>query len=181
MFVYNDVKLSKLEKSLLPQLWELKQESWFGTHNVSIINADDQEKWFVSLDNDPVSPKNLVLVGFTNTNGNFGIFKIFNVNWVNRTADVGWDVFRDHRNKGLGKKLVRAGSLFCFQILNLRRLTAEILSYNVASQTCALLAGFNGEGVKRQAVVRGKDCFDSLMFGLLASEIRLDSEEEISG
>ena len=54
----NGIVLRKLEKEDLFLLKELKNESWFGTHNITFVNEQDQEKWFNSLD----SNKNLILI-----------------------------------------------------------------------------------------------------------------------
>lgn len=176
MFTFENVTLQKLEKIHLMQLLDLKGESWFGTHSVSFVNYESQEVWFNSLNKeDVICPRNLVLVAstedpVTKIDGAFGVFKITNIHWVNRTADVAWDVFALARGKKLGKPLVRAGVAFCFEILNLRRLNAEILRPNVVSQKCAAAAGFVWEGQKREAVARQDRLFDSDVYGILERE-----------
>lgn len=178
MYTFQDIKLSKLEKSHLWALKELKEESWMTTHQVSMVNYDNQCLWYDALVRDNVNcPRNLVLQaerlqkspndhhGWT-----FGIFKILNIDYVNRTADVGWDVFLKFRGQGLGKVLVAAGTSFCFDILSLRRLNAEILVGNEKSVKCAVPAGFVQEGVRRQAVHKLGSYVDSVVYGLLECE-----------
>ncbi len=173
MYSHGNITLRKLEASNLYQLVDLKEESWLTTHQASILNRQDQTRWFEQLDNNPNYPKNLVLEAHW-VNGNqdnvFGIFKVFNIDYISRTADTGWDVFRSFRGKGCGKKLVAAGTAFCFDVLALRRLNAEILVGNEASLKCALAAGFVQEGCKRQAVHKLGQHVDSLVFGMLVSE-----------
>jgi RimJ/RimL family protein N-acetyltransferase len=113
-------------------------------------------------------------------NAKVGIFKIFGADYINRTADVGWDVFEDFRGKGLGKQLVAAGCAFCFDILALHRLTAEILANNIASLKCANAAGFQIEGTKRHAVHRLGEYIDSLVLGMLVSDKKLALQPKIS-
>lgn len=169
MYSCESISFRKLERSDLYSLWKLKQESWVNTHQITINSNDDQEKWFDSLDDNPHNPKNLILVasGFIE---DFGIFKISNINYISRSADVGWDVYENCRGIGLGKKIVKAGSAFCFEVLNLRRLNAEILTTNIASQKCAKHAGYIQEGIKRDAVHKIDKYIDSLIYGLLSKE-----------
>lgn len=162
MFEKFNIVLRKMEYCDLEKLLDLKQESWFGTHRVSILNKTDQEKWFEKITQDLNS---LILIA-SNDNP-FGVFKILNIDWMNRNADVGWDIYKEHRGKGLGKPLVQAGVAFCFDILNLRRLNAEILENNVASQKCAESANFIKEGCKRQLVERCGIKIDSWIYGVL--------------
>lgn len=167
MFHSNDLVLRKLAEKDLPLLLHLKQESWFGTHRVSIVNGSDQLRWFQGLDSDPHCPANLVLIAELekDVSGPVGIFKVAAVDYVSRVADVGWDVFADQRGKGLGKKLVCAGVSFCVSILNLRRLNAEILESNHASKSCARSAGFEKEGCKRSCIYKEGKYIDSEVWG----------------
>lgn len=170
MFQYNEYRLRKVSEDDLKQLLDLKNESWFDTHQVSILNREDQDRWFKSLDSHPHSPRNLVLIFEYKDHQNIGVFKFSNIDWVNRTADVAWDIFSAFRRQGHGKSLVKAGCAFGFQILNLRRLNAEILETNIPSMKCAQEAGFIREGTKREAVHKMGKYIDSHMFGLLVSQ-----------
>lgn len=169
----NGLVLTKIEKTDIDLLKKLKDESWFGTHTVAIINSDDQERWYNST-------SVLVLKAYdavSSLNDPVGIFKIDNQNSQNRTASVGWDIFSKHRGKGHGKTLVKAGVDMCFEILNTHRLDAEILENNVASQKCAQAAGFVLEGCRRKAVYRCGQYIDSFFFGILKSEWSLSVTE----
>ncbi len=44
MYIHkNGLSLRKLERNDLTLLKELKNESWFGTHNISFVNDYDQQ------------------------------------------------------------------------------------------------------------------------------------------
>ena len=173
MFKSNGLILYKLEKDDLPDLWNLKQESWDTTHNVTIVNQEDQHRWYSSLDQHVHSPLNLVLIAKLQDDTKIGIFKITNIDYISHISNVAWDVFEKYRRKGYGKKLVEAGSEFCFSILNLRRLTAEILSINYPSKKCAQAARYTHEGTKRQLVHKNGKFFDSEIWGVLKDEFRV--------
>lgn len=169
MFECEDLVLRKLQRKDLELLQNLKSESWFATHTVAFVNDEDQNRWFDSLDQNVGNPRNLMLIA-VHRNDPVGIYKISSIEWVNRTADVAWDIFKTHRGCGLGKKIVAAGAQFCFQMLNLRRLDAEILETNLPSQKCAEAAGFVKEGCKRKAVhsrEAGDRFVDSFVYGCL--------------
>ena len=152
--------LRKLARGDVRLLSELKAETWGNTHTATIANKDDQERWFDSMQTDVNQPDKLFLT-LVQREGKekdvVGFFKLANINYINRCADAGWDLMPDYRGMGIGKVLVKGGVSFSFGFLNLRRLTAEILVSNVASQKCALSAGFVEEGVKREAVFVRKE------------------------
>jgi len=176
VFQYEGLTFCKLERDQLLSLLDLKKETWLQTHNTTIANCDDQTRWFESLDKDVHCPQNLILLArsltFTVSPTTVGVFKIFNVNYIHGSADVAWDVFKEVRQKGYGKLLVAGGVKFCVDILNLRRLDAEILMHNKASMKCAYSAGFVQEGVRRGAVFKRGKYIDSITFGYLGSASR---------
>lgn len=162
MFESKGIVFQKLQREDLAKLLELKQESFLTTHNVTIATMEDQERWFDSLDNHVHTPRSLCLIGVRNS-VKVGLIKITNIDWISRTADLAWDIFKESRGNGYGKRIVKAGVDYSFQILNLRRLTAEVLSNNPASAKCAESAGFIIEGVKQQMtykIIESENPFD---------------------
>lgn len=186
----NGIILRKLEKEQLPRLKGLKNESWFGTHNISFVNDLDQERWFDSLD----SSKNLILVVSTirdkQTGGGIpyksevviGLYKISNIDWINRRYDSGHDIFEAERGKGYCKPLLAAGVDFGFEVLNMNRIDTEVLENNIASLKCSLYAGFEEEGRKRKCVHKCGEYLDSIFLGVLRNDwSKLKRVEEYNG
>jgi RimJ/RimL family protein N-acetyltransferase len=177
LFEHRGVRLRKIEEADLEALLALKQESWPYTHRTTIANMADQRRWFEGLATDVHAPANLVLIAGSEEISDFGIFKFFGVDYVNRSAAVGWDIFPAHRGRRLGLRLVAAGAAFAFEIFNLNRLAAEILEDNQRSLNCARAVGFVEEGRARQAVWKRDRHVDSLLFGLLRSDFRTNAQK----
>ena len=179
----NGLTLRKMERDDLENLKALKDESWFGTHNITIINMEEQNKWYDSMLN---NPKNMVLIVEDNQAkstglfvkiesepvGAIGVYKISNIDWQNGRYDSAYDVFKEHRGKGYGKPLLEAGVDFGFEVLNTHRIDTEVLENNVASQKCVLFAGFVEEGLKRNCVHKCDQWLSSIFYGLLREEWR---------
>lgn len=168
----NGVSFRKVDKHDASLLLDLKNESWFGTHTVTLANYISQEKWIESISCETHCPRNLVLVAgceFANTPNHydFGIFKLLNIDWQNRKAEAGWDVFKEYRGKGKGKKLVKVGVDFAFNVLNLHRLDAQILITNETSLKCAIATGFQIDGRQNEAIFKNGKYIDNLILGIL--------------
>jgi RimJ/RimL family protein N-acetyltransferase len=172
------ISFRRVGKEDLEDLAALKNESWYGTHRLSLVSESSQARWLEVLDAEDVhTPRNLVLAAVrifpaptTATKAGvqtFGVFKILNLDWQSRRAEVGWDVYKPFRNRGLGKKLVKAGEDFCFEVLNLHRLDAQILQTNEASRKCAEAAGFAKEGQQKEAILRQGKWVDNILYGIL--------------
>jgi RimJ/RimL family protein N-acetyltransferase len=168
----NGITLKKLEKDDLKLLTDLKNESWFGTHNINFVNLNDQEKWFNSLD----SNKNLILIAIKDSK-KVGIYKILNIDWVNRKYDSGYDVFEEHRGNKYGYLVLEAGVDFGFEILNINRIDTEVLENNLASYKVIKKTGFVEEGRKRKCIHKCGTYLDSIFLGILRDEWEILRDE----
>lgn len=165
MFNY-DLVLRKADKSDLKEMYDLKQEVSKFHHRVAILNDEDQLRWFDGIDKDVYYPNNLVLIGIDpEMDENVGVLFLTNINYVNRTADVGCDIYKNYRSKGFGNRLMKSGVKFCREILNLRKLSCEVLDFNVASQKMCERCGFVREGVRIQHVYKENKYVDSVIYG----------------
>jgi RimJ/RimL family protein N-acetyltransferase len=181
MFDCKDFFFRKIEKHDLVDLLEYKKDSWRYTHKTSILNEQNQIKWFEKVCSSDVSqPKDLFMVAQFNSkeslpyhtalfrdNAQFGFFYITDIDYINRSANVSWGVYSILRGKKYGNKLVKSGVEFCFKNMNLRRLNCEIIEYNEPSLKCATNAGFIKEGVKRKSVFKDGEYHDSILLGIL--------------
>lgn len=173
MFELNGIRLRKIDRGDLEIMLELKQDTWMFTHRITIANMDNQKCWYESLlKTSTTCPTDLVLIAEQKERRpkRIGDFKILGIDWINRSANVGWDLFAESRRQGLGHQLVQTGVVYCFKVLNLRRLTAEILETNIASKKCAESAGFQQEGIKRDAVCKQQNMINSIVYGRLDTD-----------
>jgi RimJ/RimL family protein N-acetyltransferase len=159
----NGITLVKIGKSDLEYLKDLKNESWFGTHNIFFVNDVDQEKWFFNLDNN----RTLILKALNDKNEFVGVYKINNIDWVNRKYDSAHDVLENFRGKGYSKLVLEAGIDFGFEVLNMNRIDTEVLENNIASLKSAIWVGFTQEGIKRKCIHKCGQYLDSIFLGLI--------------
>jgi RimJ/RimL family protein N-acetyltransferase len=181
------IRFRRVEAADVPDLIDLKSESWFGTHRVSFVSQASQERWLSALDAEDIhSPRNLVLAAVAGDPEedvpapiprqkhpglhNVGVFKVLDIDWQSRRASVGWDVYRPYRGEGTGRSLVEAGVAFCFNVLCLHRLQADVLATNRASQKCAEAAGFTKDGLQAKAILRGGKWIDNIIYGIVAPD-----------
>jgi len=161
----NCMKLRKVNRSDLPKLFELKCESWWGTHTTPIINMDDQVRWYESI------PENMLCMIIEQGQNSAAVYLITDISHLNRSAKISGSVFKSHRRSDIIKDCCAAGVDFAFEILNLHRLEAEVLECNHAAQQYEVdYLEFKIEGRRRQAVYKCGRYYDSLIIGLLREE-----------
>ena len=106
----------------------------------------------------------------TKNNEIVGLYKIQNIDWINRKYDSAHDVFINHRGKGYSKPVLEAGVDFGFEVLNMNRIDTEVIENNIASLKSALWVGYIEEGIKRKCIHKCGEYLDSITLGILKDE-----------
>jgi RimJ/RimL family protein N-acetyltransferase len=174
----NGLTLRLLEKDDLLLMKKLKDESWFGTHHITLNNMDQQKTWFSSLDN----KNSMFFIVEDDSNNKIGTYKISSIDWISRSYHSAHDVFKNHRGKGWSKSVLECGIDFGFEVLNMHRIDTEVLENNIASLKTALWVGFEKEGLKRKSVFKCNTYLDSICLGIIRNDwLELDRIKNMNG
>jgi RimJ/RimL family protein N-acetyltransferase len=161
-----------LERRDLEWLFDMKTDSWVTMHSTPIINMDDQHEWFNQISNDQV---HLVvtrpdLAADYDLEKRVGYVSLTNFATISHSASVLAIVDKDHRNTKYSCAVPELITDFGFEMMNLRRLEAEVLDTNPAAMKFNLGLGYKIEGRRREAVYKCGKYHDSVIIGLLRSE-----------
>lgn len=166
MYTHKDgIRLRKIHKGDLYSLVKLKEESWWGTHSTTIINIEDELKWYESISNSE-------LYMIAEKDGKpIGIACYTDIDWFARTLNISGSIFKDFRQMDVVRTAFSAGLDFAFEVLNMQRVGAEVLETHSAAQHLEIgHLGFSVEGRRRRAVYKSGKYYDSIMLGLLREE-----------
>ena len=178
----NGLTFRKIEKTDLLVLKDLLDTTWYGRHTWSFNNMDDQEDWFNAQRKNKSQMLFMVYKKVGYGEDQIGLYKLLNIDLINRTADSSHDVFAKQQGKGYGHAVLQGGVDMAFELLNLDRLDTQVLTNNHASRKTAIKAGFTPEGMRREAVYKCGDRLDSEVFGLLRRDwVQLERLEEYNG
>jgi len=100
-----------------------------------------------------------------------GIAGIQGINWKDKNA-IGFVIIgeKDHWGKGYGMELAELFLGYCFETLNLHRISTSVISFNKRSVNLHKRLGFTQEGCQKEAVFKDGNYHDLLLFGLLRSD-----------
>lgn len=90
--------------------------------------------------------------------------------FVSQRAEVGYILDRTAWGKGLMNEALEAVLRYCFNLLKLRRIEADIDPRNERSVLSLERLGFSREGYLRERWEVGGEVSDSVLYGVLARE-----------
>ncbi|WP_337017392.1 UDP-4-amino-4,6-dideoxy-N-acetyl-beta-L-altrosamine N-acetyltransferase [Oceanobacillus massiliensis] len=140
--------------------WRNKEEIRQLMFNDNVIEWDQHKNWFNLLKSDMKSEIRL----FVENNLPRGIVQVNKINTDHQTAEWGFYI-GDPYKKGLGTLLAYHSLNFIFNELNIRKLTAQVLSINNKSLTFHQKVGFLQEGLLKQQILRNEKYIDVHLYG----------------
>lgn len=110
-------------------------------------------------------------------NALIGTTTLFNLDFNSRRAEIGYGLGRAHWGHGYMHEALTALLNYAFDVLEFRRLEADVDPRNVASIRTVERLGFQREGYLRERWQVNGEIQDTLFYGLLRSEIRSQRSE----
>ncbi len=86
------------------------------------------------------------------------------------TAEIGYWLGEPYWNKGIMTRAVRLMVDYAFTTLKLRRVFTAVYAYNSASMRVLEKAGFQPEGIGKNAIIKNGKVWDEHRFAILAPE-----------
>ena len=99
-----------------------------------------------------------------------GTATLWQIHEANRRAEIGFALARDRWGQGLMQEALRALLGYCFGVLELHRVEADVDPGNVNSLRLLERLGFQREGYMRERWLEEGGPKDTVFFGLLARE-----------
>lgn len=110
-----------------------------------------------------------------------GFLKISNINAVHRTADMGIRIGEEsNRNKGFGTEAMRLGLEYCWNYLNLQRITLIVFSKNVRALSVYRSLGFKKEGLLRRYIFTDGAWVDAVVMAAFRPSQRKPQKAQIT-
>jgi RimJ/RimL family protein N-acetyltransferase len=144
-------------------------ETWANlTHTLPLLEHN-QKKWLEGLGNNNLYFLIKAING-VEFNSWLGLARINEIDYVNRNAQIGLDIFKQVRGKGYGKKSFPVIVDYSFEILNMHRLWLMVMDGNSPAIKIYRNIGFKEEGRLREHLWRKNSYKDYIVMGLLREE-----------
>jgi RimJ/RimL family protein N-acetyltransferase len=155
-----------VEESDLEVLTEHRNdfETWTKLTSPLPVMAHRQARWLESLGHE-----NMYFIGHYREDG-MSLLRLTDIDWANRHAAVGLDVFKPYRGFGHAKPLFALLCRYAIRELGMHRLWLLVLEDNIAAQRVYRSVNFIEEGRFRQHIFRHGKFKDYVLMGVLEEE-----------
>lgn len=141
-----------------------QMETWRNLTSVLPVYPHRQNDWLNSL-----SERNMYFVGFL-SDKRAAFLRLNDIDYVNRNACVGLDMFSRFRGKGHGQAFFNLIVEYSFDILNMHRLWLLVKDGNEAARRIYEKVGFTQEGVLKEHLYRDGKYVDYILMGMIKGE-----------
>ncbi len=102
-----------------------------------------------------------------------GTIGLFSIDWVNRTAETGTLIGKkEYQNKGYGADAKMILLNYAFNSLNLRKITATVLSDNKKSLSYNKKCGYQSEGIRKKQSFRNGKYHDEILIAVFKEDFQ---------
>lgn len=130
------------------------------------VSEYHQKQWFYNSRNDNSSIRWVI----STQNGKaLGIAMLSNIDWKNRSSNIGIKLVQSEQGKGIGSESYKLIIDYAFGELQMNRIEAEVIEYNISSIKLHEKLGFLKEGVKRKRIFQKGKYHNTVILSLLAS------------
>lgn len=140
------------------------------------VSRSAQMKWY---DNQIIDKNNVrYAIEITENNEFIGMISLTNIDWKNRTGMSAIKLKQDApHGRGYGCDAEFTLLKYAFEELNLHRITANVLEYNIPSIKLHTKVGAKQEGIQREAIYKHGKYHDVILFGILKEDFYSAAKE----
>lgn len=168
MSIETRIKLENLTENELPMLlnWRNKEVIRNVMMNSELISWNQHNQWFNNYQRNQSSQTKI----FYFDNIPYGVLNIQGIDVENQKCEWGFYIGDEYSPLGMGSLLGYASLNYIFQDLGIRKLTAEVLSYNTKSIKFHEKFGFINEGRLRKHIIKNNQFIDIVIYGMFKEE-----------
>lgn len=172
MGLCSNFNLRKIEETDLLMILEWRnkkriRDNMFTDH---IISLEEHRQWFNGLNNDN---SNAYLL-FEYKKIPQGVTYFNNISSANRTCTWGFYLGNDNAPKGCGSTMAKAGLIYAFNHLKLRKIYGKVFAFNVKSIKIFQKLGFQQEGFLKKHALKKGNYEDVIIFALFNHEFKTE-------
>lgn len=170
MVVNHRVELIDINETHLDKVLEWRNQSFIRQmmYNDKVITMDEHKNWYKRICKSNNSQTKVFLF-----NGlPYGIVNITNIDTKNNRCNWGFYVGEKESPRGTGTLMGKLALDYMFNEMRIRKVCAEVLSFNQKSINFHLKLGFEQEGILKEHVRKSEKYVDIIVLALFSEKWR---------
>ena len=170
MIIFNNIAFRTIEKT---DLEEIRQEhnresTLLNLGDPSLVTELQQNSWWESISRN----KNNTVFGIVQlkTNKLIGVWRLQNLDTINRTVEVGIDIFEKYQGKGYGKMGYQMIFKYLFENYNIHTIFLRVGEFNAKAISLYKKVGFKETGKITESIYRHGKYWDNIIMCITSND-----------
>jgi RimJ/RimL family protein N-acetyltransferase len=175
VFTFDDIGFRPMELGDLELVRQMHNEpsTLLQLGDPTLVSERQQRAWFEAMS---ARRSDVVfIVCRPEANEIVGVWRLQNLDQINRVCEVGVDIFPDYRRQGLGVKTYQMLLAYLFDHFNIHMAYLRVAEFNEQAIALYKKVGFQETGRLRESIFRHGRYFDNIIFCLTAAAYRAQS------
>ena len=172
MFVYEDIAFRPMERADIEavRLAHNDPSTLLMMGDPTPVSAEQQAEWFAAMSK---RTSNITFVVVKHDSGEaIGVWRLQNVDSINRVCEVGADIFPAFRRRGYGLKTYRMLLQYLFEHYNIHTVYLRTAEFNSEAQGLYKKLGFRETGRLVETIFRNGRYWDNILMCLTVGDSR---------
>lgn len=129
--------------------------------NVDLVSSEQQKEWWKAISKSRT--QQWFSVVNLESNELVGVLRFQNIDYINRSCEIGADVFKQYRGKGFGKLIYEMALEYFFNHLNMHTIYLKVADFNIRGIELYKKIGFFETGRLVQTIFRFGSYHDNIL------------------
>lgn len=166
MYRYEDIGFRPIDEQDFEIIRKNRNESstLLNLGTADLVSSEQQKIWWLTISKSPYQQWHCIVKD--NYESIIGVLRFQNIDHVNRTVEIGADIFPGFRGKGFGQKTYRMVLEYLFLHFNMNCVYLKVASFNMTAINLYRKVGFNETGNIPQSIFRNGEYWDNLIMAI---------------
>lgn len=170
MYKFEDIGFRPIDESDLDIIRKNRNDSdtLLNLGCIDLVNSEQQKAWWLSISRSKTNQWHCIT--YKKYENTIGVLRFQNIDYINKSIEIGADIFSEYRGKGFGEKTYKMALEYLFYHFNMNCVYLKVAEFNRKAITLYQKIGFQKTGCIPKSIYRKGKYWDNNIMALTADK-----------